>query len=197
MRVGLTGGIGSGKSTVAAMLAEHGATVVDADQIARRIVEPGSPVLARLVEEFGSDIINDDGELRRGELAARAFASERGTRRLNEITHPAIRELAEVELAAAEESSEVGVVVYEMPLLVETGQVSLVDVVVVVDLPEGEQIQRATARGLAEDDVRARMSRQARREERLDAADYIIDNSGDASSTQQAVAELWSSLVSA
>jgi dephospho-CoA kinase len=189
VRVGLTGGIGSGKSTVASMLARNGAVVVDADEIARRIVEPGSPVLARLSEEFGSDIVRADGTLDRGLLAKRAFATERGTRHLNEITHPAIRELAEVELEDGERSG--GVVVYEMPLLVETGQVSLVDIVVVVDVSEGTQIERAVARGLAGHDVRARMARQASRAIRLEAADHVIDNDGSITDTQAQVDMLW------
>lgn len=195
MRVGLTGGIGSGKSTVAGMLADHGAIVVDADEIARRIVEPGSPVLARLVEEFGTDILDDQGSLRRGELARRAFATERATRHLNEITHPAIRELAEADLATGEAQSSSGVVVYEMPLLVETGQVSLVDVVIVVDLPEELQIERAMARGLGEADVRDRMKRQASRRDRLAAADIVIDNSGRWEATREQVAQAWSAVM--
>lgn len=189
MRVGLTGGIGSGKSTVASMLARNGAVVVDADEIARRIVEPGSPVLARLSEEFGSDIVRADGSLDRGLLAERAFATERSTRHLNEITHPAIRELAEVEIEDGERAG--GVVVYEMPLLVETGQVSLVDIVVVVDVSEETQIERAVARGLAAQDVRARMSRQASRATRLEAADHVIDNDGRPADTQAQVDALW------
>lgn len=189
MRVGLTGGIGSGKSTVASMLARKGAVVVDADEIARRIVEPGSPVLARLSEEFGSDIVRADGSLDRGLLAERAFATERGTRHLNEITHPAIRELAEVELEDGERAG--GVVVYEMPLLVETGQVSLVDIVVVVDVPEQTQVERAVARGLDEADVRARMARQATRDMRLEAADHVIDNDASLPDTQAQVDALW------
>ena len=189
MRVGLTGGIGSGKSTVAAMLADKGATIVDADALARRVVEPGSPVLARLAEEFGSDIVQGDGTLDRGLLAERAFASERGTRHLNDITHPAIRELAEVELETA--GAAAPIVVYEMPLLVETGQVSLVDIVVVVDVPEHVQVERAVARGLPERDVHARMSRQASRERRLDAADHVIDNAGTVTQTQRQVDALW------
>lgn len=188
MRIGLTGGIGSGKSTVASLLAERGAIVIDADTIARRIVEPGSPVLAHLVEEFGPDILHVDGSLNRGELASRAFASERATRHLNEITHPAIRELAEAELTEAEAR---GLVVYEMPLLVETGQVSLVDFVVVVDVPETEQLARAIARGLGEDDVRQRMARQAGREQRLAAADFVIDNSGTPADLSLQVEALW------
>lgn len=193
MRVGLTGGIGSGKSTVAAMLALKGASIVDADVIARTIVEPGSPVLERLAEEFGSDIIDDSGALRRAVLAERAFATERGTRHLNDITHPAIRELAEVEISSAEATSDV--VVYEMPLLVETGQVSLVDLVVVVDVPEDLQIERAVARGLDEHDVRQRMTHQATRERRLESADHVIDASGSLEATQARVDELWSEWV--
>lgn len=189
MRVGLTGGIGSGKSTVAAMFARKGAIVVNADEIARRIVEPGSPVLARLAEEFGSDIVVEDGSLNRTLLAERAFATERNTRHLNEITHPAIRELAEKEL----EQGEIGgsLVVYEMPLLVETGQVSLVDLVVVVDVPQEVQVERAVARGLTAEDVQARMARQASREQRLEAADHVIANDQSLERTQAQVDALW------
>ena len=189
MRIGLTGGIGSGKSTVAGMLAAKGAVIVDADVLARRVVEPGSPVLARLVEEFGSDILLIDGTLDRSLLARRAFASERATRHLNEITHPPIRELAEAELAEGESNGDV--VVYEMPLLVETGQVSLVDLVVVVDVAEETQVRRSMARGLSESDVRARMARQVSRERRLEAADHVIANDGDIDSTRDQVDALW------
>lgn len=195
MRVGLTGGIGSGKSSVAAEFAALGAPIVDADAIARRIVEPGSPVLARLAEEFGSDILDESGALRRAELARRAFASERDTRHLNEITHPAIREIAEVELAAGEQATPNAVVVYEMPLLVETGQVSLVDVVVVVDVPEETQVERTVARGLEESDVRARMTQQASRSDRLAAADFVIDNSGDLAEMRRQVLAVWNELM--
>jgi len=196
VRVGLTGGIGSGKSTVAAMFADLGAVVVDADEIARRIVEPGSPVLSRLAEEFGPDILAADGSLLRGELARRAFASQRATRHLNEITHPAIRELAEVEISDGEEISPTGIVVYEMPLLVETGQVSLVDVVVVVDVPESLQVERAVARGLTESDVRDRMKQQASRADRAAAADIVIDNNGDLANTQTQVEKAWETVQS-
>ena len=190
MRVGLTGGIGSGKSTVVEMLADMGAAVVDADEIARRVVASGSSVLARLAEKFGSDILLEDGTLDRALLAERAFVDERGTRRLNEITHPAIREQAERDISRAEQTSEI--VVYEMPLLVESGQVSLVDVVVVVDVPESVQIDRAVRRGMDETDVRQRMLRQASREQRLEAADAVIDNSGPYDATRAQVDALWS-----
>jgi dephospho-CoA kinase len=189
VRVGLTGGIGSGKSTVSAMLARKGAGIVDADEIARRIVEPGSPVLARLSEEFGDDIVLSDGTLDRQLLAERAFADERSTRHLNEITHPAIREIAEAEITSVEVRYPIAV--YEMPLLVETGQVSLVDIVVVVDAPEETQLQRAMARGLVESDVRRRMEQQASREDRTSAADHVIDNGGSLESTRAQVDALW------
>jgi dephospho-CoA kinase len=189
MRIGVTGGIGSGKSTVASLLSERGAIVVDADVIARRVVEPGSPVLANLVEEFGAGILDAEGRLNRAELARIAFADERSIRHLNDITHPAIREQAEIDLQAAEEQ---GIAVYEMPLLIETGQRSLVDLVVVVDVPEDVQIDRAVElRGLPKDDVLRRMAAQVSRAERLDAADIVIGNSGTRDELVAEVDALW------
>jgi dephospho-CoA kinase len=192
IRVGLTGGIGSGKSTVAGMLAERGAVVIDADQIARELVEPGGEALAELVTEFGPRILQQDGSLSRGELAALAFSDPRATDRLNAIMHPLIRVEAERRLA---ESPTSGVVVYDMPLLVETGQADLVDVVVVVDVPEEVQVDRAVRlRGLDEEDVRRRMEVQALRADRTAAADVVIDNSRDLRDTEEQVAALWASL---
>lgn len=189
MRIGVTGGIGSGKSTVASLLSERGAIVVDADLIARRIVEPGSPVLENLVEEFGAGILYPDGSLNRAELARLAFADERSTRHLNEITHPAIREQAEIDLHAAEQQ---GIAVYEMPLLIETGQRSLVDLVVVVDVPEQVQIDRAVnLRGLPREDVDRRMAAQVSRSERLAAADIVIGNAGSREELVAEVDALW------
>lgn len=187
-RIGLTGGIGSGKSTVAAMLAEHGATVIDADAIARELVEPGGVALAELVTEFGPRILREDGTLSRGELAALAFGDPRATARLNEIMHPLIRAEAARRLAA----STSDVVVYDMPLLVETGQRDLVDLVVVVDVPEEMQVDRAVRlRGLDEADVRRRMEVQATRADRLAAADVVVDNAGDLAATVAQVEALW------
>lgn len=192
MRIGVTGGIGSGKSTVASLLSERGAIVVDADVIARRIVEPGSPVLANLVEEFGVGILDPEGRLNRAELARIAFADERSTRHLNDITHPAIREQAEIDLQAAEEQ---GIAVYEMPLLIETGQRSLVDLVVVVDVPEEVQIDRAVnLRGLPKDDVIRRMAAQVSRADRLEAADIVIGNAGTREELLAEVDALWERL---
>ena len=189
LRIGLTGGIGSGKSTVARMLADRGAVVVDADQIARDLVEPGGAALAQLVTEFGPRILQADGSLSRGELAGLAFSDPKATERLNAIMHPLIRAEAQRRLQAEPDAP---VVVYDMPLLVETGQADLVDLVVVVDVPEDTQVHRAvTLRGLDESDVRRRMEVQATREDRLAAADVVIDNSGALEATEQQVADLW------
>ena len=189
LRIGLTGGIGSGKSTVAAMLMERGAVVVDADAISRQLVEPGGAALAELVTEFGPRILQADGSLSRAELAAMAFSDPRATSRLNAIMHPLIRAEAQRQIAA---QPEAGVVVYDMPLLVETGQADLVDLVVVVDAPEDVQLDRAVRlRGLDEADVQRRMAVQASRADRLAAADVIIDNGGDVAGTTAQVEALW------
>ena len=190
-RIGLTGGIGAGKSTVAALLADRGATIIDADAIARELVEPGGIALAELVTEFGPRILREDGTLSRGELAALAFSDPRATTRLNEIMHPLIRAESARRLA----TSGADVVVYDMPLLVETGQQDLVDLVVVVDVPEEVQVERAVRlRGLDEADVRRRMEVQATRADRLAAADVVIDNSADLAATTAQVEALWGRL---
>lgn len=191
LRVGLTGGIGAGKSTVASLLAERGATVIDADAIARDLVVPGSAALAALVTEFGPRILRQDGSLDRGELAGLAFSDARATERLNAIMHPAIREESARRIAAA----TTDVVVHDMPLLVETGQVDLVDMVVVVDCPVELQVERAVGqRGLAREDVERRIAVQATRDARLAAADMVIDNSGAPEATRAQVDELWALL---
>ena len=192
-RVGLTGGIGSGKSTVATMLEARGAVVVDADLIARQLVEPGGAALAELVTEFGPRILAADGSLSRAELAAMAFSDQRATDRLNAIMHPLIGAEAARQL---DEQPEAAVVVYDMPLLVETGQADLVDIVVVVDVPEDVQVDRAVRlRGLDEADVMRRMAVQASRADRLTAADVVIDNAGPLSETEAQVDVLWASLI--
>lgn len=193
-KVGLTGGIGSGKSTVARIFEAHGAVVIDADAIARELVEPGEPALAALVAEFGPRILREDGTLNRGELASLAFSDAQATVRLNSIMHPLIREESERRLAEAS-SEGIQTVVYDMPLLVETGQRDLVDIVVVVDVPEDLQVERAVAlRGLDEQDVRRRIEAQASREERLAIADIVIDNSGSLDDTQGQVERVWQAL---
>jgi dephospho-CoA kinase len=195
MRIGLTGGIGSGKTTVATMLAAKGAALVDADQIARDLVEPGGAALAELVTEFGPRILQADGALSRGELAAMAFSDPRATERLNAIMHPLIRAEAARRIA---DTPEAPALVYDMPLLLETGQADLVDLVVVVDVPEELQIDRAVRmRGLDEADVQRRMTVQASRADRRAAADVLIDNSGTLEETQAQVDELWERLEAA
>ena len=191
MKIGLTGGIGSGKSTVAAMFATLGAVVIDADAISRELVEPGQPALHALVDEFGAGIIAPDGSLRRSELANIAFQDRTATERLNAIMHPLIRVESERRLAAAALS---GVVLYDMPLLLETDQAQLVDVVVVVDVPEALQVKRAVGRGLDEEDVRRRMEVQVSRSMRVTEADFVIDNAGSLNATERQVRGVWDEL---
>jgi dephospho-CoA kinase len=191
MKIGLTGGIGSGKSTVAEMFATLGAVVIDADAISRELVEPGQPALHALVDEFGDGIIAPDGSLRRSELANIAFQDRTATERLNAIMHPLIRVESERRLAAAASS---GVVLYDMPLLLETDQAQLVDVVVVVDVPEALQVKRAVGRGLDEEDVRRRMEVQVSRSLRVTEADFVIDNSGSLRATERQVRGIWDEL---
>lgn len=189
-KVGLTGGIGSGKSTVARMLGGAGFAVVDADQIARDIMAPGSPVLEEVAAVFGADLVGDDGALDRGELARRAFATKEDTQRLNAITHPAIRAESERRFAAAEEAGEQAVI-YDMPLLVDLGLNQDMDLTVVVDVDKEERIRRLVdKRGLDEADARARMAQQIDDATRLAAADVVIDNNGPLEALEPQVAAL-------
>jgi len=193
LRIGLTGGIGAGKSSVARMLAERGAVVIDADQISRELVEPGAPALEALVAEFGQEILQPDGTLSRAQLAAIAFRDGGATQRLNAIMHPRIRDEAERRIA---EHPEAAVVVYDMPLLVETGQQDLVDIVLVVDVPEETQVERAVEfRGLDRDDVQRRMGVQASRSERAAVADVTISNDGSPEETARQVDQFWADLL--
>jgi dephospho-CoA kinase len=188
-RLGLTGGIGSGKSTVSARLAAHGAVVIDYDQLARDAVEVGTPALAAIAERFGPDVIAPDGTLDRPALGAVVFGDDAARADLEAITHPAI-----MELAAALEATvpDDGVVVHDHPLLVETGMAAFCDLVVVVDVPEGVQVERLVAlRGMSEEDARARMAVQASREERRAAADVVLENSGSIADLETRVDELW------
>lgn len=186
-KIGLTGGIGSGKSTVAKLLADAGFTVVDADKIAREIMEPGSPVLDDVAAAFGDDLIRADGSLDRGELARRAFVDKQATEKLNSITHPAIRAESERRFAAAEAAGEPAVV-YDMPLLVELGMHRDMDLTIVVDVDAEERVRRLTSsRGLDESDARARIAQQIDAATRNAAADIIIDNNGDPSALKPQV----------
>jgi dephospho-CoA kinase len=190
MRIALTGGIGSGKSTVARMLAARGAVVVDADAIAREIVEPGQPALQEIREAFGPEVVAPDGTLDRARLAAIVFADADALARLNAITHPRIAERSAELLASAPADA---VVVYDMPLLVEQGGEALRgwDRIVVVDAPDEVRLERLFARGLEREDAERRLRAQATREQRLAVADVVLDNSGDLVALESAVDGLW------
>lgn len=188
--IGLTGGIGSGKSTVSSWLAELGVTIVDADLIAREIVEPGESALAELDAAFDG-VLNADGTLNRAELARQAFASEAATATLNGITHPRIRERTQERFAAAQ-AAGVEYLVYDMPLLIENGEASRVDHVVVVDAPDDVRVHRlVTSRGLEASDARRRIAAQIGREARIAAADTVLDNSGTPEQLRAQVDAFW------
>ena len=194
IRVGLTGGIGSGKSEVERLLAAHGATVVDADVLAREAVAPGTPGLAAVLEAFGSSVQDADGNLDRAALAAVVFADPAQRARLEGIVHPLVRERAEA-LARDAATSGAGLVVYTVPLLVETGRVHDFDVVVVVDAAVDVRLDRLVRqRGMSPDDARARMAAQATRAERLAAADLVVPNDGTPRELAEQVDRLWDEL---
>ena len=192
LRIGLTGGIGSGKSTVAALLAARGAVVVDSDRIAREVVEPGTPGLAAVVEAFGEQVRGADGALDRPRLAAIVFADPDARKRLDGIVHPLVRARA-AELAAA--APEDAVVVHDVPLLVETGQAGSYDVVLVVEADGETRVRRLVQRGLSEDDARARMAAQATDAQRRAAADVVLDNSGTEEELAAQVDRFWAERV--
>jgi dephospho-CoA kinase len=194
LRIGLTGGIGSGKSTVSGLLAERGAVVVDADRIAREVVEPGSPGLAAVVEAFGPSVLAADGSLDRPALADVVFADPEARRRLDAIVHPLVRARAG-ELAAAAPPD--AVVVHDVPLLVETGQAAAYDLVLVVEADPETRVARLVQRGLTADDARARMAAQANDEQRRAVADVVLDNSGTPEQLAAHVATFWADRVAA
>lgn len=188
--VGLTGGIGSGKSTVAAMLAGRGATVVDADQLARRVVEPGTPGHRAVVDRFGAGVVAGGGSIDRTALAALVFDDPAALADLNAIVHPAVR--AAIADRVAELASTDAVVVLEIPLLVESGRSYGASTVVVVDCPEDVALRRLVEeRGMDAADARRRMAAQASRAERLAAADVVLDNSGSRADLERQVEALW------
>lgn len=195
LRVGLTGGIGSGKSEVARRLAELGAVVVDADQLARAAVAPGTDGFSAVVAAFGADVVAADGSLDRAALAARVFGDEEARRTLEAIIHPRVRELAaEAERAAVEADGD-AVVVHDVPLLVETGRAARYDVVVVVDTSPQNQVDRLLShRGMTAAEARARIAAQASRERRLAVADEVIANDGTLEDLRAQVDRLWGRL---
>jgi dephospho-CoA kinase len=186
--VGLTGGIGSGKSTVGQLLVARGAAVVDADVLAREAVAPGTPGLAAVVSRFGPGVLAADGSLDRRTMADVVFSDRVALDDLNAIVHPPVRAAIEARLAALDEAGSDGVVVLEIPLLVESGRSYGASMIVVVDCPEDVAVRRLVAgRGMEEADVRRRIAAQASRADRLAAADLVIDNGG---SPQQLAAEV-------
>lgn len=192
MRVGLTGGVASGKSTVAAMLADLGAVVIDADVLAREVVERGTPGLAAVVEAFGPEVLTPEGDLDRPKVGAIVFADEAKRRRLEQIVHPLVFErYAEAEAAAPADA----IVVHDIPLLVESGRAGEFDAVIVVDVPAEVQIERMLRdRGWTREDAEGRIAAQATREQRRAVATHLIDNTGTREDLRQRVTEVFEEL---
>jgi dephospho-CoA kinase len=193
LKVGLTGGIGAGKSEVSRQLVEHGAVLIDADRIAREVVAPGTPGLAAVVQAFGEDVLAEDGSLDRPRLGSIVFADPDRLAVLNSIVHPLVGARSrELESAAAEDA----VVVHDVPLLAENALAPLYDLVVVVDASPETQLDRLVGlRGMTEQDARARMAAQATREKRLEIADVVIDNDVPLDDLRRRVQEVWGELV--
>jgi dephospho-CoA kinase len=196
LRVGLTGGIGSGKSEVSKRLAAHGAVVLDADKAAREVVEPGTPGLGQIAAAFGTEVLQPDGSLDRARLAGIVFADEAARARLNGIVHPLVHDwMRAAEAKAVQAAGTDGdgvVVVHDVPLLAEGGRAGEFDVVIVVDVPPDVQVERlAGVRGMTPEQARARMAAQASREQRLAVADIVIDNSGTLEDLDKRVTEVW------
>lgn len=189
LNVGLTGGIAAGKSAVARQLAELGAVLIDADAIARSVVNPGSPGLAEVAEAFGPGMLTEAGELDRPALGALVFADTTAREKLNSIVHPLVRAEAARQRAAAPPDA---VIVQDIPLLVETGQGSDFDLVIVVAAPLDERLRRMVRdRGMNEADARARIDAQATDAQRAAVADIVINNSGSLAQLRQQVTEIW------
>ena len=191
LMVGLTGGIGSGKSTVARLLVERGAVVLDADQIAREVVEPGTPTLDALVERFGPEILAANGGLDRPALAAKAFATPDDKAALEAITHPAI---AEEFMRRVREAPKDGIVVHDVPLLVEAKRPLDYAAVIVVEAPRDLRLERLEQRGVERPDAEARMAAQASDEERRAVATWVVDNAGDLVALERQVDAIWTEL---
>ncbi|MEV4938519.1 dephospho-CoA kinase [Streptomyces zaomyceticus] len=192
LKVGLTGGIGAGKSEVSRLLVSYGAVLIDADRIAREVVEPGTPGLAAVVEAFGDDILTEEGTLDRPKLGSIVFADADRLATLNALVHPLVgARSAELESRAGEGD----VVVHDVPLLTENGLAPLYDLVVVVDAsPETQLYRLVRLRGMAESEARARMTAQATREQRLAVADLVIDNDGPLDVLAPQVRKVWDEL---
>jgi dephospho-CoA kinase len=191
--VGLTGGIGAGKSTVSAMLAQKGAAIVDADQIARDLQGPGTPVVLAMVERFGADIVDENQELIRPKVAEIVFSDPQALTDLNAIVHPAMQAEIAAQIGVHRETDRI--VVLDFPLLAENPRKDL-NATIVVDVDPEIAISRVVAhRGMDEADARARVARQASREDRLAIATHVIDNSGDPAALEAKVSKVWADLL--
>jgi dephospho-CoA kinase len=192
VRVGLTGGIGSGKSTVARMLVELGAVLIDGDALAREVVARGTPGLAQVVEEFGSELLTPDGDLDRAALGRIVFSDEAARRRLEAITHPLIfQKYAELEAAAPPGA----LVVHDIPLLAESGRAGTFDEVIVVDAPPELQVERMVRdRGWTGEEAESRIAAQASRDDRLAIATYVIENTGTLDDLRTQVEQVYADL---
>jgi dephospho-CoA kinase len=195
LRVGLTGGIGAGKSAVSSRLAARGAVVIDSDVLAREVVARGTDGLAEVVAAFGPGVLTADGELDRPALGKIVFGDEAARRKLEAIIHPRVRaRSAEIEAGAAPDA----IVVHDIPLLVETGQADRFDLVLVVDVPVEVQVQRLTTqRGMADEEAKQRIASQASRDDRLAVADLVVGNSGSLADLDRRLDEVWATLVHA
>ena len=198
LRVGLTGGIGSGKSEVSRRLAAYGAVIIDADVAARQVVAPGSPGLARIAKTFGDDVLRPDGSLDRERLGAIVFGDSGQRDKLNAIVHPLVRQwmvAAERTAVEAARDRSAAIIVHDVPLLAESRGKGGFDVVIVVDVPPEVQVERLVSqRGMTAEAARARMAAQASRERRLEIADVVIDNSGSLADLDRAIADVWAGL---
>ena len=193
--IALTGGIASGKSTIATRLAEHGAVVVDADAIVRDVQQPGSPVLDEIVREFGADVIRPDGSLDRAGLGARVFGDDDAIARLNRIVHPAVRAESQRRFDEAFAADPDAVVVYDVPLLVEARVDDPWELIVVAHAPADVRLRRLVEfRGMSETDAAARVASQVDDSARLAVADVVIDTTGTIDDTIRQVDELWARL---
>ena len=192
-RYAITGGIGSGKSTVAAMFARLGAVIIDADAISRDLMRPTENTLSAVVAEFGPDILHPDGTLNRSALAALVFSNEDARTRLNNIVHPAVRARADALVEQARRAPRFsGIIIDDIPLLAETNRAAEFDGVIVVRTGLEKRLSRLTeTRGMAEEDARARIAAQATDAQRAAIATWIIDNDGSAENTQTQVERIW------
>ncbi|MBA4496462.1 dephospho-CoA kinase [Paenactinomyces guangxiensis] len=195
MILGLTGGISTGKSTVSAMLKERGAVIIDADQVAREVVEPGTEGLRRIYEHFGKQVLHEDGRLNRSVLGDIIFWNEDLRKKLNELLHPLIRDVIMERTRVVLEKNPSEIVIWDVPMLIEGNLTQFVEKVIVVYIPEPIQLKRLMKRNsLSEAEARKRIASQLSIEEKKKLADYVIDNSGSLEMTERQVDQLWNYL---